>query len=675
MKPETRGFWTASSNQTSTSGDVLTEKKPYRLLKYLPAWFFSIAASVFSVALLVALGAFLSLATSGTQCSSGECLHLTRASWQEMETPRFSAAPVSLDSRSLPDAWRDAALPLAMPALAMPGANADAGRTIWVRLPVSGRPSAAKSLALYGVRLKTDGPIDIYVNGKLVYRAQQQGQQWSSLFTPLWVTLEQSTGDAPVREILIRLEHTQQYPVAVSSLWLGPADALRSRYEIRQWLQRGLPGMLNAAFLAVGIFGLFVWFRRRHEPGYLLFFNLSAIAFVAHLHYYVDLPIANDWFGWLVLNSLCWLLTATHFFLRHLHGRPLRWLSRGMVAATVLIGAATAPVPWALPSTQFVLAGIYAIEILMALVVGVVGGVCSWRSSREGRLVVVGMAISVLLGASDWMMHNNVVSVEGWFLGAYTNGITFIFFGLLMYRRYVSAIEEVERVNASLAERLRVREAELGQSHQRLREIEQRQLLSDERQRLMQDMHDGLGSTLISAIRSVEQGRMRDTEVSQILKDCMDDLKLAIDSMEPVEADLLLLLATLRFRLEPRMEGADVALIWDVKELPALDWLDPSSALNILRIVQESVANILRHTRATAIRMATDVEGSGVQVVIEDNGQGFDVASTFARGSGRGLHNQQRRAQTIGGRVAWVSGETGTRFTLWLPLQRAVPAT
>lgn len=642
-------------------------------MKYFPASFFSVTSLVFSLALLAALGAFLSLAASGIR-RSGECLHLTHASWQVVETPRFSAPPVSLDSHNLPDAWHDAALPLAMhptsPAQATPDTKTDAGRITWVRLPVHGQPSTAESLALYGVRLKTDGPIAIYVNGRLIYRAQQRGQQWNSLFTPLWVGLAPDAGDAPVREILLRLEHTSRYPVAVSSLWLGPTDALRGRYEIRQWLQRGLPAMLNAAFLAVGVFALFVWLRRRHERGYLLFFNLAAIAFAAHLHYYVDLPIANDWFGWLVLNSLCWLLTAVHFFLRHLHGRPLHWLSRGMVAATVLIGVATLPLPWALPSTQHVLAMIYAIELLMAMVVGLVGGVSTWRSSQEGRLVVVALAICVLLGMSDWMLHNNVVGPEGWFLGAYTNGVTFIFFGLLMYRRYVNAIEEIERVNASLAERLRLRETELEQSHQRLREIERRQLLSDERQRLMRDMHDGLGSTLISAIRSVERGRMCDTEVSQILKDCMDDLKLAIDSMEPVEADLLLLLATLRFRLEPRMEGANVALTWDVKELPALDWLDPSSALHILRIVQESVANTLRHTRATVIRVATAVEGAGVQVVIEDNGHGFDVATALLRGSGRGLQNQQRRAQAIDGQVAWISGETGTRFTLWLPLQR-----
>jgi hypothetical protein len=185
--------------------------------------------------------------------------------------------------------------------------------------------------------------------------------------------------------------------------------------------------------------------------------------------------------------------------------------------------------------------------------------------------------------------------------------LCFIVFGALMYRRYVAALAEVERVNASLAERLKAREAELEASHRKLRAIEMRQTISDERQRLMQDMHDGLGSSLISAIRSVERGDLGDARVSQILKDCLDDLKLTIDSMEPVDADLLLLLATLRFRLEPRLEGTGVNLNWEVREMPTLSWLNPSSALYILRIVQESIANILRHTRATGIHVSTAV--------------------------------------------------------------------
>jgi len=248
----------------------------------------------------------------------------------------------------------------------------------------------------------------------------------------------------------------------------------------------------------------------------------------------------------------------------------------------------------------------------------------------------------------------------------------FLMFGYTMFRRYVKTKrEEVEMLNDSLALRLHMRETELEQSHQQLRAVELRQTISDERQRLMQDMHDGLGSSLISAIRSVEHGGMREAEVSQILKDCMDDLKLTIDSMEPVEADLLLLLATLRFRLEPRLEHSRVALVWEVQEVPPLDWLDPSSGLSILRIVQESIANILRHTQATAIQVGTAIADAGVQVTIEDNGQGFDVTTALAQARGRGLHNQRRRAQSIGGTVTWRSGPGGTQFTLWLPLVRS----
>jgi len=154
-----------------------------------------------------------------------------------------------------------------------------------------------------------------------------------------------------------------------------------------------------------------------------------------------------------------------------------------------------------------------------------------------------------------------------------------------------------------------------------------------------------------------------------VLKGCMDDLKLAIDSMESVDADLLLLLATLRFRLAPRIESAGVALRWEVQPVPALPWLDPGSALHILRIMQECIANVLRHTRATTICFSTESAGEGVSVAIEDNGGGFEVEEALRRG-GRGLRNQQQRAAAIGGTVSWSAGSHGTRFTLWLPLQR-----
>lgn len=606
-------------------------------------------------------------------------LHLTRAQWLQQQAAGYTAPPATLDTRALPGTWRATALPY-RPAIALlrqarsgtSGASGNAARITWLKVDVGQPFMRTGTLALYGARIKTDGTVAVYINGRLVHRAQQNGPLYNSTRTPLWLLLEQGPGQEPVREIVLRLEHTPQSQVALSSLWLGPADALHAGYQVRQWLQQQLPALLSAAFMAVGVFALFVWFRRPHDMAYLLFFNLSASAFMRGLHFYVGLPIENDWFAWLTVNSLFWLVLSVHFFLRQLHGQPLTWLTRSMVTITSLVAVLTLPPLAVLPNMPTVTPLIYLVAATMSLVACVVSGTCAWRHSSEGRMVVYGVFGCTALGMTDWMLQNNVISPEGWYFGAYTPALCFIVFGTLMYRRYVAAIAEVERVNASLAERLKAREAELEASHRRLRDIEMRQTISDERQRLMQDMHDGLGSSLISAIRSVERGDLSDARVSQILKDCLDDLKLTIDSMEPVDADLLLLLATLRFRLEPRLEGTGVNLRWEVREMPTLAWLNPSSALHILRIVQESIANILRHTHATEIHVSTAVHEDGVCIRIGDNGQGFDPEAVLAQGAGRGLQNQRRRAAALGGNVRWASGAQGTVFTLWLPLELGV---
>ena len=643
-------------------------------MRHRPSSLFSYAVFVFSVALLIAVGIWYSEEDAAQPSTAS--LHLTQADWQVAQASAFTTPPSTLDSKNLPSAWQHIMLPGTLPnAMAQPAnAHADSHiQVIWIKLSTQGLAMPSAALVLYGIRVKVEGTIAVYVDGQLVRREQQQGQLWNSLFTPLWVVLERDANDAPPREILIRLEHTDASRVGLSSLWLGRAEALRGRYYLRQWLQRELPATLSAAFLLVGVFALFVWFKRRHETDYLLFFNLAAVSFVGHLHYYVGLPILNDWFAWLTANALFWLVMVLHLFLRQLHGRALTWLTRAVVGVTVLISVLTLP-PLAIlpifPSTSILVPLVYAIVMLMATTVCLAGGISAWHRSKEGRLVAICLGLSTLLGVPDWLLHNNVISPEGWFLGAYTNAVTFGIFGVLMYWRYINAISEVEQVNASLAQRLQAREAELEIIHQRLREAGQRQTISDERQRLMQDMHDGLGSSLISAIRSVERGGVSELKVSQILKDCLDDLKLTIDSMEPVEADLLLLLATLRFRLEPRLESTGITLLWEVQELPTLAWLEPSSALHILRIVQESIANILRHTHASEIKVGTALTVAGVQVTIADNGQGFDVDKALGASAGRGLHNQQRRAQAVDGIVSWQSGPTGTCFTLWLPLAR-----
>ncbi|HSI59207.1 MAG TPA: ATP-binding protein, partial [Ideonella sp.] len=194
------------------------------------------------------------------------------------------------------------------------------------------------------------------------------------------------------------------------------------------------------------------------------------------------------------------------------------------------------------------------------------------------------------------------------------------------------------------------------------------QALLLERQRLMRDMHDGLGSTLMSSLVLVEQGKLDSAAVALLLRECVDDLRLVIDSLEPIGHDLVTLLASLRHRLGSRLESAGLRMLWEVEDLPPLEWLHPPDALHVLRIVQEVLTNVLKHARAGEVRVATLQTEGGVRVVIADDGVGFDSATAL---HGRGLRHLRQRAGRLGGQIEIESRPgQGTRVLLDLPLVR-----
>ena len=320
--------------------------------------------------------------------------------------------------------------------------------------------------------------------------------------------------------------------------------------------------------------------------------------------------------------------------------------------------------------------------VLVALnaVDGLVWGLLSWvtmdTATQTGVTLVVAVAAGMLGGAMATespvplifvafaIPHLVALAVKLWLL----RDPTYSALSLASVIYLTSLLSQ--SLNTARATRVTIElRFELADSHAKLREIEQRELLAQERQRLMQDMHDGLGSSLVSALRVVEHGQLDEDEIAQVLKGCIDDLKLAIDSMESVESDLLLLLATLRFRLEPRLEASGINLVWEVQSVPKLEWLDPKNALHILRILQEAFTNIIKHTHSTEITVATTVEGPWVVVTVSDNGSGFAVDEALTRG-GKGLSNQLRRAAAIGAEMDWTSSPAGSRLSLRLPVKR-----
>jgi signal transduction histidine kinase len=189
---------------------------------------------------------------------------------------------------------------------------------------------------------------------------------------------------------------------------------------------------------------------------------------------------------------------------------------------------------------------------------------------------------------------------------------------------------------------------------------------AEERRRMARDLHDGLAQEVafISMMgERVESGRADSADV-QALRRAADraasESRVLIDALRdsedrPLSAALAQAAgevaeragAELRLRVED-----DVALPYPVRQA-------------VLRIVQEGVANAVRHGRAA--RVEVDVAGGPeVRVQVVDDGAGFDVARTNGRGFG--LTSMRQRTEALGGelRIRSHPGQ-GTALEVVLP--------
>ena len=84
---------------------------------------------------------------------------------------------------------------------------------------------------------------------------------------------------------------------------------------------------------------------------------------------------------------------------------------------------------------------------------------------------------------------------------------------------------------------------------------------------------------------------------------------------------------------------------------PKLPPHNPEQIIHVYRIVQEAVSNAVRHGNASVVAITVRRASDGLEILIEDNGKGFPVAS--ARPEGIGLHVMEYRARVLGGTLEW----------------------
>lgn len=512
----------------------------------------------------------------------------------------------------------------------------------------------------------------LFVNGVKVGGGPMTGEFSRSLGRPLLNVIAPQLLKPGANELLVRLRVAPNLRGGLGPVTVGPQAMIEPLYERDLFERVTLPRSLNIALVFAGLLVLLLWLRRPEEGIYGLFAALALVWSLRNFHYTVDVPgAASSVWEAFILGSLGLVVVLQWTFMRRYTG-----LAAAPVERRMLLGALAAlPVlavldPGVVRAVRLpwyglcVLVGVLAISQLVRFLRRA-------RGSDPGAWVVLGgLTITLLLGVTDLAVSMQLLPFGPAARMAYGAPLLLCALVYALADRYFRTYDQARVHAAELERRVQERAGELERTYERLRGLEREATVAAERDRLMRDMHDGIGSQLITTLDAVQRGGIAPAEVEQLLRACLDDLRLMIDSLEPEPYCLQGALANLRYRLEPRLRAVGVHLEWDVDETAALP--SPGASLQVLRIVQEAVTNVLKHAGATRLRLSFGRGGGGLMLRIMDDGRGLQAtAASTATRAGRGLDNMRMRARQISGTLHVESDAAGTRIALRIPVAAA----
>jgi signal transduction histidine kinase len=581
-------------------------------------------------------------------------LRLERAEIALGDAPEPPAA--GWEAVALPDRWSER----------RPGV----GGFAWYRIEVPGPAPRGSEWALYLPHLNMNAAA--FVNGAPVGSGGRFSEPVARNFNrPLYFTFPSDLLGGATNTVHIRLFAYAPLLGELGAPWLGPDAALHGAYEAALWQRTTLAYVATALCLLTMVFSGALWLGSGRDPVYGWLAIITALWATVSFNYWVrDIPVslwtwergmhtALDSF---VLALACW----AH---RYVGLRRPR-LERVFAAAAVLsVGVAwLVPVSRFYPTVNWLHVAVFPVAIYATFLI-------LRHAVRTGRIeaavyLPAGTA-ALAFAAHDVRIQFGFAAPGTAFLLPYLVPLMLASFGSTLVIRFVGALRNAETLNRELEQRVRDKHRELDRSYEERRALERDKLVAEERERLVREMHDGLGGQLVSLLSLVEGDAGADPRVAGAVRAALDDMRLVIDSLDPALQTLAGALGAARARFEPALAQSGIALEWQAGELPKTPWLSSSDYLHVLRIVQEALVNAVRHARATrvVVRSAGSADGDGrpgILIEVCDDGRGFDAAAT--RPGSRGLRHMRERAARLSASLQIEAADpSGTRVALWLP--------
>ncbi|KAF0109510.1 MAG: putative signal transduction histidine kinase, partial [Hyphomonadaceae bacterium] len=509
--------------------------------------------------------------------------------------------------------------------------------------------------------------LNIYLNGVDIFAhnatINDQKNTWNS---PIFVQLPRQTLLAKTNEIAMRIETTYSLGWNGGLVSVGPFETMRKIYEFRHLVDNIGPRIITNIMFYLSCAFLLFWTARRKDFEFLWLAFCGFVWSALNWHLFVRAPPFDPWFFENLASLLNYaFLVATLGFTGYFMKLP-RFKAFILAVSCLTSVIAIGHFIWMyfLGDNYKFYMSIFVISIA-AIIYYIIE--CFKRPTLEKLVATMAMVISVGFSFHDYGFLTLYWRGTNIFMQPYGSIFLFSSFSFVIGMRVVFAFNNLEKMNEVLDSEVKMATDKLLILEAAKRSLDIAAALENERGRLMREIHDGIGSNLITTL-AITKMQPSSAAVVPVLQRAITDLRLAVDSLEPIEGDVVALLANLRHRIEPDLNDAGLKFVWKVEEAPPIEWLDAISSLHILRILQEAFANIVSHANAKTIFVSCAAalqDGRlGVLVIIQDDGSGL---AEPARANGRGITNMKTRAAAIGGALDVASNHLGTKVSLWLP--------
>lgn len=451
----------------------------------------------------------------------------------------------------------------------------------------------------------------------------------------------------------------------LGEIYAAPEETLRPVYEKRKLLRVNLIIFTSIALLFTSLFTAFLWLLRRNKAeSYYLWYSLAELLWAVHdANLFINrIPFSDVVWESMVALTIGWSILCFMLFIHRYTGHYNTKLDRLIIWLGVIFS-----LPFAYQNFEWVVLYGYQVWLLFVLAVGLYGGVFMFHHYNKTKdqnvlLMLLAAIVMIAFGIHDLLATYAFLPPSSPYIMSISALLIILVISSLLIRRFVASLEVVEHYNESLQQQILQKETQLKQEYQKIQTLQKQQILNDERERMMRDIHDGIGGQLITTLAATDSPDATMSQVKENLKIALQDLRMVIDSLDGDAQDLTVILGTLRARLEVLLKQANIKLIWQVQDLPMLDEFGPEKALNTMRIVQEAITNVIKHSGASELTVSAypeELEGKQVAVVtVADNGCGIPE-SILTGSSGRGMGNMRNRAHQAGATFGASAGDDG----------------